>query len=249
MTQERNISQDGFKATGPAQARQELEREISRLPVDMLDPRRRLEKMVRADIEGKPFSELTKVTYDHDGAQLCGHVMLDNLEEKGFVIGDFTAVGALTTAAIPLVCAIMHAAASRGEDLDGFLMDFVYPSIKGPSIKGKKVILVDAWLSEKSFVQTSSLVTLRHGNELNLDFSILQNEGAELLAITSLIGSLGKGLAAGGSTDTATDVGSGTDMGLDLNIDEGQDQEMTITLVNPLSQEKQDLPFLPLFRG
>ena len=70
MTQERNISQDGFKATGPAQARQELEREISRLPVDMLDPRRRLEKMVRADIEGKPFSELTKVTYDHDGAQL-----------------------------------------------------------------------------------------------------------------------------------------------------------------------------------
>ena len=217
MTQERNISQDGFKATGPAQARQELEREISRLPVDMLDPRRRLEKMVRADIEGKPFSELTKVTYDHDGAQLCGHVMLDNLEEKGFVIGDFTAVGALTAAAIPLVCAIMHAAASRGEDLDGFLMDFVYPSIKGPSIKGKKVILVDAWLSE--------------------------------LAITSLVGSLGKGLAAGVSTDTATDVGSGTDMGLDLNIDEGQDQEMTITLVNPLSQEKQDLPFLPLFRG
>ena len=108
---------------------------------------------------------------------------------------------------------------------------------------------MDAWLSEKSFVQTSSLVTLRHGNELNLDFSILQNEGAELLAITSLVGSLGKGLAAGGSTDTATDVGSGTDMGLDLNIDEGQDQEMTITLVNPLSQEKQDLPFLPLFRG
>ena len=67
-------------------------------------------------------------------------------------------------------------------------MDFVYPSIKGPSITGKRVILLDSWLSEKSYVQTSSLVTLRNGNELSLDFSVVKNEGAKVLAVASLIG-------------------------------------------------------------
>lgn len=67
-------------------------------------------------------------------------------------------------------------------------MDFVYPSIKGPSIAGKRVVLIDSWLSEKSYVQTSSLVTLRNGNELSLDFSVVENEGAKVLAVTSLIG-------------------------------------------------------------
>ena len=49
-------------------------------------------------------------------------------------------------------------------------------------------MLLDSWLSEKSYVQTSSLVTLRNGNELSLDFSVVKNEGAEVLAIASLIG-------------------------------------------------------------
>ena len=89
---------------------------------------------------------------------------------------------------MPLVSAMIQAAASRGEDLDGFVMDFVYPSIKGPSIAGKRVVLIDSWLSEKSYVQTSSLVTLRNGNELSLDFSVVENEGAKVLAVASLIG-------------------------------------------------------------
>lgn len=83
---------------------------------------------------------------------------------------------------------MIQAAASRGEDLDGFVMDFVYPSIKGPSIKGKRVVLLDSWLSEKSYVQTSSLVTLRNGNELSLDFGVVEHEGAKVVAIASLIG-------------------------------------------------------------
>ena len=65
-----------FRATGP----EGLREEIAHLPADMLDPRERLERMVRADINGKPFSELTAVTYDHEGAELAGHVMLDTLE-------------------------------------------------------------------------------------------------------------------------------------------------------------------------
>ena len=97
-------------------------------------------------------------------------------------------MGALTAAAVPMVCSLMHAAASRGEDLDGFVMDFVYPAIKGPSIAGKRVILVDSWLSEKSYVQTSSLVTLRNGNELSLDFGIVDAQGATVVAVAALIG-------------------------------------------------------------
>ena len=92
---------------------------------------------------------------------------------------------------------MLHAAASRGQALNAFVMDFVYPSIKGPSIEGKRVILLDAWLSQKSYVQTSSLVTLRKGNELSLDCSIIRRQGAEPLAIASLVGGLGPEAASG----------------------------------------------------
>ena len=67
-------------------------------------------------------------------------------------------------------------------------MDFVYPSVKGPSIANKRVILLDSWLSEKSYVQTSSLVTLRNGNELSLDFGVVEAQNAQVVAIASLIG-------------------------------------------------------------
>ncbi|KAB5607836.1 orotate phosphoribosyltransferase [Bifidobacterium jacchi] len=154
----------------------------------MLDPRNQLASLLRQELAGKPFCELSAVTLDHRGAGVVGHLLLDALEEQGYSVDDFDAVGALTAAAVPLVCAMIQAAASRGEDLDGFIMDFVYPSIKGPSIAGKRVILLDSWLSEKSYVQTSSLVTLRNGNELSLDFSVVEHEGATVLAVASLIG-------------------------------------------------------------
>lgn len=154
----------------------------------MMEPRGQLKTLLREHMHDKPFSELAPVTFDHRGAALIGHIMLDTLEEQGYSIEDFDAVGALTAAAVPMVCSLMHAAASRGEDLDGFVMDFVYPAIKGPSIAGKRVILVDSWLSEKSYVQTSSLVTLRNGNELSLDFGIVDAQGATVVAVAALIG-------------------------------------------------------------
>ena len=134
-----------------------------------LEPRDQLLELLRERAAGRPFSELAAVTFDHRGATVMGHLLLDALEDAGYSVDDFDAVGALTAAAVPLVISVVQAAASRGEDVDGFVMDFVYPSIKGPSIKGKRVVLLDAWLSEKSYVQTSSLVTLRNGNELSLD--------------------------------------------------------------------------------
>ena len=130
----------------------------------MLEPRVPNQSVLQAEMKDKPFSELSSVLFDHRGASIVGHILLDTLEEAGYSVDDFDAVGALTAAAVPLVSAMIQAAASRGEDLDGFVMDFVYPSIKGPSIAGKRVVLIDSWLSEKSYVQTSSLVTLRNGN-------------------------------------------------------------------------------------
>ena len=126
----------------------------------MLEPRDQLKTLLQAEMKDKPFSELSSVLFDHRGASIVGHILLDTLEEASYSV----------------------------DDLDGFVMDFVYPSIKGPSIAGKRVVLIDSWLSEKSYVQTSSLVTLRNGNELSLDFSVVENEGAKVLAVASLIG-------------------------------------------------------------
>ncbi|MDO4913210.1 MAG: orotate phosphoribosyltransferase [Bifidobacteriaceae bacterium] len=184
MSDEKAFRKTGVKAT----VKETKTDNSSATPFALLDPRDQLAQLLRASIDGKPFSELQDVLLQHQGSILAGHILLDTLEEQGYSVDDFDAVGALTAASIPLMNSLVHAAASRGEDLDGFIIDFVYPSIKGSSIKDKRVILLDSWLSEKSYVQTSSLVTLRNGNELGLDFGIVQQQGAQVLAIASLIG-------------------------------------------------------------
>lgn len=181
------IEEETFRKTNPVAVPADAP-EHSDIDFAMLEPRDQLKSLLQAEMADKPFSELSSVLFDHRGASIVGHILLDALEESGYSVDDFDAVGALTAAAVPLVSAMIQAAASRGENLNGFVMDFVYPSIKGPSIAGKRVVLLDSWLSEKSYVQTSSLVTLRNGNELSLDFSVVKNEGAEVLAIASLIG-------------------------------------------------------------
>ncbi|MBM6981628.1 MAG: orotate phosphoribosyltransferase [Bifidobacterium thermophilum] len=188
----------------------------------MLEPREQLRQVLAQAIKGKPFNELYSVAFDHRTAATVGHVLLDAIEEQGYGVDDFDAVGALTAAAVPLVSAVILAAASRGEDLDGFVMDFVYPSVKGPSIAGKRVILLDAWLSEKSYVQTSSLVTLRNGNELSLDFSIVEHEGAQVLAVASLIGGVG-------------------------DADHVAGERQQIEVINPVTAEHTALPLIQVF--
>ena len=103
------------------------------------DPREELRQLVKKDIGDKPFSELSSVIFNHDGAVLAGHALIDVLEENGFDIDDFDAVGALTAASVPFVSSMITAAASRGQSLDGFALDFVFPGIKGTDIKGKLI--------------------------------------------------------------------------------------------------------------
>ena len=170
------MTESGFRPTGTP----DLAVAKSHNDFAMLEPREQLATLLKEHVVGRPFSERA--------ATVMGHVLIDALEDAGYSIDDFDAVGALTAASVPMVSAMIQAAASRGEDLDGFVMDFVYPSIKGPSIEGRRVVLLDAWLSEKSYVQTSSLVTLRNGNELSLDFGIVEQLGAKVVAIASLVG-------------------------------------------------------------
>ena len=215
MTDEKTFRKTVAAATEVASAATATE--PSTVDFAMLEPRDQLKTLLQAEMKDKPFSELASVTFDHRGASVVGHILLDTLEEAGYSVDDVDAVGALTAAAVPLVSAMIQAAASRGEDLNGFVMDFVYPSIRGPSITGKRVVLLDSWLSEKSYVQTSSLVTLRNGNELSLDFSVVEREGAEVLAVASLIG--------------------GVDM-----------IHPTIKVVNPVSGDESELPFIEAYK-
>lgn len=182
------------------------------------DPQfQRLRTLVKKAVGAKPFSELSAVAFDHEGSVLSGHALLDACEEAGFMVGDFDAVGALTAAGVPFVVAMVDAAASRGEQLDGFSVDFVYPSVKGPSIRGKRVLLLDAWLSDTSYIQTSSIVTLTAHNELDLDFGVIRKEGAQIVGIAALVG--------GGN----------------------QPAPATISVVDPTDDTRAQLPFIHVF--
>src|SRR5690625_6374990 len=65
---------------------------------------------------------MRRVTLHHEAAPLIGHLLLDRLEEAGMGVAEIDAVGGLTLGADPVVCAVQHAAASRGLDLDAFLV-------------------------------------------------------------------------------------------------------------------------------
>lgn len=247
---DRNVQGSGFRRTGTASSaaagddgvrggkRNDEGRDVD-AGFALMSPRDQLAELLRREISGRPFSELASVTLDHRGATIVGHALLDALEDQGFSMDDYDAVGALTAAAVPLACAMIQAAASRGQDLDAFVMDFVYPSIKGPSIAGKRVVLLDSWLSEKSYVQTSSLVTLRNGNELSLDFGIVEREHARSVAVAALIGGVGDPSGAGGRSDA-----SGADDGGAPVEDDGSPR---ITVVDPVTAERRDLPFVRVF--
>lgn len=219
-----------------------------------LDDKETLRALLEQQISDKPFNELFAVTLSHEGACVLGSVLLDELDRRGFGAGTFDAVGALTAAAVPVVTAMVTSAAQAGFGLDGFVMDFVYPSIKGPSIEGKKVILVDAWLSEKSYVQTSSLVTLHNGNELSLDFGIVSRAGAQVLAVASLIGGVDDSrsdavaaCATGGSIDGFGEVAGA----MHDTVPSASASDMTaahdIQVVDPVDGGRRSIPFVMAF--
>ncbi len=96
------------------------------------------------------YVDMRRATLHHEAAPLIGHVMLDLLEEAGFTPGEeYVAVGGLTMGADPVAAAMLHAAASRGLNLDAFVVRKTAKDhgmkrrIEGPEVKGKRVIVLE----------------------------------------------------------------------------------------------------------
>lgn len=100
-------------------------------------------------VESDFYVDMRRATLHRSAAPLIGHVMLDMLEEAGFGAGVADAVGGLTMGADPVATAIMHAAASRGLDVDAFVVrketkdHGTKRRIEGPSIEGRNVVILE----------------------------------------------------------------------------------------------------------
>ncbi|WP_321780673.1 orotate phosphoribosyltransferase [Schaalia cardiffensis] len=126
------------------------------------------------------YVDMRRATLHHEAAPLIGHVMLDLLEEAGFAPGeDYVAVGGLTMGADPVAAAMLHAAASRGLNLDAFVVRKAAKDhgmkrrIEGPDVKGKRVVV----LEDTSTTGGSPLEAAK----------ALQEAGAEVVAVAVIV--------------------------------------------------------------
>lgn len=99
--------------------------------------------------EADYYVDLRRVTLHHRAAPLIGHLLLDRLEEVGLGTAEIDAVGGLTLGADPVATSLLHAAASRGQDLDAFVVrketkaHGMQRRIEGPDIAGRKVVVLE----------------------------------------------------------------------------------------------------------
>lgn len=126
------------------------------------DPQRtRLAQLVRdlAVVHGKVtlasglesdfYVDMRRATLHHEAAPLIGHVMIDMLEEAGYSTEEIDAVGGLTMGADPVATAMLHAAASRGLELDAFVVRKAAKDhgmrrrVEGPDVAGRSVVVLE----------------------------------------------------------------------------------------------------------
>ncbi|WP_136518082.1 MULTISPECIES: orotate phosphoribosyltransferase [Cellulomonas] len=99
--------------------------------------------------EADYYVDLRRATLHHRAAPLIGHLVLDMLEEAGLGTAEVDAVGGLTLGADPVATALLHAAASRGQDLDAFVVrkeakaHGMQRRIEGPDVAGRRVVVVE----------------------------------------------------------------------------------------------------------
>ena len=100
-------------------------------------------------VESDFYVDMRRATLHHEAAPLIGHVMLDMLEETGLSTDDVDAVGGLTMGADPVATAMLHATASRGLDLDAFVVRKAAKDhgmrrrIEGPEVAGRRVVVLE----------------------------------------------------------------------------------------------------------
>jgi len=99
--------------------------------------------------EADYYVDLRRVTLHHRAAPLIGHLMLDKLEEVGLGTAEVDAVGGLTLGADPVATSVLHAAASRGQDVDAFVVrkegkaHGLQRRIEGPDVAGRRVVVLE----------------------------------------------------------------------------------------------------------
>ncbi len=125
------------------------------------------------------YVDLRRVTLHHRAAPLVGHVLLDRLEELGFGTAEVDAVGGLTLGADPVATALLHAAASRGQDLDAFVVrkeakgHGMQRRVEGPDIAGRRVVV----LEDTSTTGASPIAAVEAAREA----------GAEVVAVAVIV--------------------------------------------------------------
>ena len=130
-------------------------------------------------LESDFYVDMRRATLHHEAAPLIGHVMLDMLEETGLSTDDVDAVGGLTMGADPVATAMLHAAASRGLDLDAFVVRKAAKDhgmrrrIEGPDVAGRSVVV----LEDTSTTGGSPLEAV----------AALRAAGAEVLAVAVVV--------------------------------------------------------------
>ena len=130
-------------------------------------------------LESDFYVDMRRATLHHEAAPLIGHVMLDMLEEAGLGTDEIDAVGGLTMGADPVAAAMLHAAASRGLDLDAFVVRKAAKDhgmrrrIEGPEVSGRRVVV----LEDTSTTGGSPLEAVE----------ALREEGATVLAVAVVV--------------------------------------------------------------
>jgi len=128
--------------------------------------------------EADYYVDLRRVTLDAIAAPLVGEVMLDLTKDL-----DFDAVGGLTLGADPVATAMMHVAASKGRNLDSFVVRKAEKAhglqrrIEGPDVKGRRVLAVEDTSTTGGSVMTA-VEALKEAGEIVVGVAVIVERGA-----------------------------------------------------------------------
>jgi orotate phosphoribosyltransferase len=128
--------------------------------------------------EADYYVDLRRVTLDSVAAPLVGEVMLDLTKDL-----DFDAVGGLTLGADPVATAMMHVAASKGRNLDSFVVRKAEKAhglqrrIEGPDVKGRRVLAVEDTSTTGGSVMTA-VEALKEAGAIIVGVAVIVERGA-----------------------------------------------------------------------
>ena len=133
----------------------------------------------KAVVHGKVIlSSGKEADYYAIAAPLVGEVMLDLTKDL-----DFDAVGGLTLGADPVATAMMHVAASKGRNLDSFVVRKAEKAhglqrrIEGPDVKGRRVLAVEDTSTTGGSVMTA-VEALKEAGAIVVGVAVIVERGA-----------------------------------------------------------------------